>query len=148
MVVLISNFQSIKTNKFYISIPYEMRRKCSEYEHAFDSFAKQNKGKYPSDRYLMKVLGIDENEMIVIRDTLRSYNVSSLNEEIMDGETTITVADTIEDDEDKYMGLYIKEDKHRMFGLILKLRNPKERRVLIDEYYNTISQVDIASDMG
>ena len=136
----------ISANKSSIRIPNEMRNKCSEYEKALEAFTVQNNGRYPSDRYLMKVLSVDESELIVIRDTLKAFTVDSLEAEIKGKDNTLE--DIIEDKEDKYMELLLIEDKRRMLGLIFKLKNEKERKVIIDENYNKIPQVDIAKKMG
>ena len=138
----------ISANKSSIRIPNEMRNKCSEYEKALEAFTVQNNGRYPSDRYLMKVLSVDELELIVIRDTLKAFTIGSLEAENEGKDNTISIKDTIEDKEDKYMELFLTEDKSRMLGLIFKLKNEKERKVIIDEYYNEKSQVNIAEEMG
>lgn len=138
----------IRDNKSSIHIPNDMRKKCSEYEKAVEAFSSQNNGRYPTDRYLMRVLGVDTDEIIVIRDTLKAFKIGSLDDEIEGEDDEMSVVDTIEDKEDKYMELFLEEDKSRMFGLILKLKNEKERKVIIDEYYNDIPKVEIAKEMG
>lgn len=138
----------IRDNKSRIHIPNDMRKKCSEYENAVESFSSQNNGRYPTDRYLMRVLGVDTDELIVIRDTLKAFKIGSLDDEIQGENNEMSVVDTIEDKEDKYMELFLTEDKSRMFGLILKLKNEKERKVIIDEYYNEVPKVEIAKKMG
>lgn len=134
-------------NKESIHIPKDMRKKVSEYEEAIEKLLSQS-GKYPTDREIKKLLKIDDEELIVIRDTRKVFKVISLDDEIEGEEDEISIVDTIEDKEDKYMELFLEEDKSRMFGLILKLKNEKERKVIIDEYYNDIPKVEIAKEMG
>lgn len=138
----------IRENKSFIHIPNEMRKKYTEYKNVVETFGAQNNGRLPSDRYFMKMLSVDADELSVIRDTIKAFKVDSLDKEIEGENNVALVADTIEDKEDKYMELFLEEDKRRMFGLILKLRNGKERKVIIDEYYNNIPQVKIAEIMG
>jgi len=138
----------IRKNKSSIHVPNDMRKQCSEYENAIEIFTAQNNGRQPSDGYLMKVLAVDADELVVIRDTLKVFKVDSLDDEIKGEDDKISIVETIEDEEDKYMEHFFEEDKSRMFGLILKLKNGKERKVIIDEYYNDIPQVEIAEKMG
>lgn len=138
----------LRDNKSMIHIPDEMRKKCSLYKEAIENFAKQNDGNIPSDRLLIKQLRISEEELIIIRDTLRAFEVDSLDVPKENMDEKIAIVDTIVDNEDKYMEVFFREDKSRMFQLILKLKNEKERRVIVDEFYNDIMKVDIAKDMG
>lgn len=138
----------IRKNKSSIHIPNDMRKKCSEYKKAVEAFSSHNNERYLTDRCLMKILGVDADELIVIRDTLKAFKIDSLDDEIEGEDDEMSVVDTIEDKEDKYSELFLEEDKSRMLGLILKLKNEKERKVIIDEYYNDIPEVEIAKKMG
>lgn len=138
----------IRDNKSSIHIPNDMRKKCSEYVKTVEAFSSHNNERYLTDRCLMKILGVDADELIVIRDTLKAFKIDSLDDEIEGEDDEMSVVDTIEDKEDKYSELFLEEDKSRMLGLILKLKNEKERKVIIDEYYNDIPEVEIAKKMG
>ena len=131
-----------------IYIPRGKQREVSQYQDIIIKYKRNNDDREPSDEYIKKMMGTDDNTYQDIKAAISAYNIVSLDSEVKQEEDTGTVGDTIPDKRDYYLEKQIQNNRKKFLEIIMKIKNRDERTVLIDYYYNDINLVQIAKNRG
>lgn len=131
-----------------IYIPRQKQREVSLYYEIINDYKRNNNDKIPTDAYIKKMMGVDDDTYDDIKAAIAAYNIVSMDEEIKQEEDTVKFGDNIPDEKDYYMESLIQDNKDRFAKIIMKLKDKNQRQVLIDHYYNDLDFIEIAKDRG
>lgn len=138
----------LEKNHHPIYIPRQKQRDVAQYYDIINNYKRTNNGRTPSDEYVKKMMGVNENTYRDIKAARDAYNIISLDDEVKQEDGTITAGENIPDERDYYFEKIIQDNKVKFQEIIMKLKNKKERKVLIDYFFNEIEWVKIAQELG